>query len=253
LKITPLTRQDDGTYAAATAQKVISLELPAFISSHSAVTFTSLDPAWNTIYARTNERAVVLERKFGAGSIVLSADSYLFSNEALLKERQSALLAWFVGPARSVIFDETHLGVQEHRGVATLARKYRLHGFLAAVLLLAALFVWRYAFSLVPPSQEQVRRETGDWVAGKESAAGFTNLLRRNISPRALLATCLEEWNKSCRHRASVQKLERMQAIIDIENARPAREINPVKAYQQIAQVMARAPRRASPSAHRKT
>jgi hypothetical protein len=249
LQISPLTRQDDGINTAAPAEKVASLDLPAFISSHTAVTLTALDPVWNTIYARTNDRPVVLERKFGAGSIALSADSFLFSNEALLKERQSALLAWFVGPARSVIFDETHLGVQEHRGVATLARQYRLHGFLAAVLVLAALFVWRYGFSLVPASEEQVRRETGDWVAGKESAAGFTNLLRRNIPPRALLSACLEEWNKSCRHRASLPKLERMQAIIDAENARPTRETNPVKAYQQIAQVMARSSRRGSQSA----
>ena len=253
LKIFPLARRDDGTYAAVDADKIASLPASTSISCHTALTFAPVDSAWNTIYARTNDRPVILERKFGQGSIALSADSFLFSNEALLKERLSHLLAWFVGPSGVVIFDETHLGVQEHRGVATLARKYRLHGFLAAVLLLAALFVWRYAFSLLPRSEDQLSRNAVDWIAGKESAAGFTNLLRRNISPRALLATCLQEWNKSCRRRASPGKLERLQTIIDAENSRPARDTNSVAAYREIAQTLARTSPPGPPAAHSKT
>jgi len=59
--------------------------------------------------------------------------------------------------------------VQEHRGVATLARKYRLHGFVAGLLLLAGLFVWRYGFSLMPPYEQELQRERGEFVTGKES------------------------------------------------------------------------------------
>lgn len=214
--------------------------LPEEISSHTALFFDKLDPAWRIIYARTNDQAVLIERRLGSGSVVLAADSYWFSNEALLKERQSQLLAWFTGPVHTAIFDETHLGVQEHHGVAALARKYRLHGFVGGLLLLAGLFVWRYGFSLVPPYEEELQRERGEFVTGKESAAGFANLLRRNISSRELLKVCLEEWNRSCRRGVALPRLQKIQTIIDAQNGLPERERDPVVTYRQISEALAR-------------
>ena len=181
-----------------------------------------------------------MERKLGAGSIVLCADSYWFSNEGLFRNRQPRLLAWCAGPVHKTIFDETHLGVQEQRGVAALARKYRLHGLVGGLAMLAGLVVWRYGFSLVPPYEEELQRERGEFVIGKESAAGFTNLLRRNISPRALLQVCLEEWNKSCRHRMPLPRLQKVQSVIDAQNALPERQRDPVQTYRRISQALAR-------------
>src|SRR5207237_5433411 len=128
------------------------------------------------------------------GSIVLAADSYLFSNEALWKERSSELLAWMVGPSQRVLFDETHLGVEESPGISMLARKYRLHGLFAGLLLLAGLFVWKNATSFIPPYEETVQREQPELVAGKDSASGFVNLFRRNLPAPHLLAVFLSEW-----------------------------------------------------------
>jgi len=82
---------------------------------------------------------------------VLAADSYFTSNEALLHERHPKLLAWLVGAGTRAVFDETHLGVAENPGMAALARKYRLHGVAAVLLLLAVLHVWGSAASLLPP------------------------------------------------------------------------------------------------------
>jgi len=246
LDFAPLTRDEEKNYLPATAHRVAPGDLPLSIACHTALTLQDLDPAWQTIYARTNDAAVIMERKLGSGSIVLSCDSYLFSNEALLKERGPQLLSWFAGPAGSAIFDETHLGAQEHRGVATLARKYRLHGFVAALVIFCGLFVWKYAFTLIPPHEEELQRERSQWVTGKESAAGFTNLLRCNIAPRALLKTCLEEWNRSCRKGVPLPKLEKVQKIIDTENARSDKELDPIGAYRQISQALARTPVRGS-------
>ena len=242
--VAALERNKANAFLPAIATKESDDQLPDEVSCHSALFFDKLDPAWRVVYARTNDQAVLVERRLGSGSIVLAADSYWFSNEALLNDRQPQLLAWFTGPTHTAIFDETHLGVQEHRGVATLARKYRLHGLVAGLLLLTALFVWRYGFSLVPPYEEELRREQGEFVSGKESAAGFANLLRRNISSRELLKICLEEWNKSCRHGVPLPRLQRIQSVIDAQNALPERERDPIATYRQISEALSRSARR---------
>jgi hypothetical protein len=183
---------------------------------------------------------VVIERTMGRGSIVLCADSFPFSNEALRREREPELLAWFVGLAREVIFDETHLGVQEDPGVATLARKYRLGGVFAALLILAGLFIWKNSASFMPPYEEQLARERGELVEGKDSAAGFINLLRRNIPPADLMKVCLEQWNAHFAHtrKPSEAKLGAMQKVIDAENALEPRQRNPVKMYREFCEVL---------------
>jgi len=219
--------------------------LPRSISVHTAMHFDKLDPDWRAIYARvtgTNLLPVIVERKMGKGSIVLSADSFYFSNESLRRERETELLAWFVGPAREVVFDETHLGVQENPGVATLARKYRLGGVVAALLILAGLFIWKNSASFMPPYEEQLARERGEQVEGKDSAAGFINLLRRNIAPADLMKICLEHWNVHFAHarRPSPAKLEAMQGVIDAENLLEPRQRNPVATYRKLSEILSK-------------
>src|SRR5437867_8934923 len=77
-------------------------------------------------------------------------------------------------------------------------------------------------------------------VLGKESAAGFVNLLRRNIPSRDVLNVCLAEWQKSFAHGAKVSptKLERIQAIIAAENALRPSQRNSIKAYRTIHQIL---------------
>jgi hypothetical protein len=217
--------------------------LPRSIRLHSGLHFGSLGEGWRAIYARvegTNVHPVVIERSLGRGSIVLCADSFPFSNEALRTKRAPELLAWFIGPARRVIFDETHLGVQEHPGVATLARQYRLGGVFVALLVLALLFVWRNSVSFLPPREEQLARERGELVEGRDSAAGFINLLRRNIAPAHLMKVCLEQWNAHFAHtrKPSGAKLEAMQKIIDAENALEPRQRNPVRMYRELCSIL---------------
>jgi Domain of unknown function (DUF4350) len=163
------------------------------ISWHSAVHFKDSGPVWKTI-CTSNELPVMLERSLGDGTIVLASDSYFLSNEAMRRERHADLLAWLIGPNRRVIFDETHLGISENPGISTLMRRYHLGGLLAGLLVLAVLVVWKNAARVLPSAE--TRAAADEVVLGKESFAGFVNLLRRNVAPPELLPLSVEQWSK---------------------------------------------------------
>ncbi|MBI5383351.1 MAG: DUF4350 domain-containing protein [Verrucomicrobia bacterium] len=236
----PAGRDERGTYKPITAKRKTVAPVPESVEWHSASYFETNDPVWRAVYVRERERPVAMERRLGGGSMVLLTDSYLFSNEALRQHREPALLAWLVGPARRVIFEETHLGVEEAPGLATLARQYRLHGVFLALLLLAALYIWRNSVPFMPPPEEQLAWEHGDAVLGKESAAGFVNLLRRNIRGSDVLAVCFAEWKKSCGRGIAAPRLHQVQAVVEAEASGPARSRNSVEAYRKCCAVLAR-------------
>lgn len=224
------------TYEPATVVNQTDLPLPAKLDWHSAMIFTNLDKSWQTIYARGGN-PVLVERRSGAGAIAMATDSYFLSNEAMRKARHADLLAWVVGPGQAVVFDEAHLGITESPGVAALMRKYRLHGLAAGLILLAGLFIWKNSMSLVPPCPDEAQP---GYVAGKEAAAGFVNLLRRNIAPRDLLNVCFAEWTKSLARGGAhvIARVDQAQALIEAENARPPGQRNPVRTYQEICRAL---------------
>jgi hypothetical protein len=228
---------DGDIYAPASVTNKTDLPLPQKLDWHSGAIFTNCDSAWRTIYAR-GTNAVVIERKFGKGSVVIATDSYFISNEAMEGDRHADLLAWLVGENKNIVFDEAHLGVVETSGVAVLMRKYRLHGLAAGLLLLAGLFIWKNSSSLVPPQTEE---KPDDFVAGKDAASGFVNLLRRSIAPRDLLATCFAEWKKSGTPagKFSSTRVQQAEAIFQSENSLPNKDRNPVEAYKNISQALA--------------
>jgi hypothetical protein len=212
------------------------LKLPKMLNWHSAMIFTNLDAAWQTVYAR-GTNPVVVERRFGAGTVVMASDSYFVSNEALTVDRHPDLLAWFVGPARDVVFDEAHLGIVESSSITSLMRKYRLHGMVAGFVLLAVLFIWKNSSTFAPTHP---RPESEDSVMGRQVVDGFVNLLRRNIAPRDLLTTCFEEWTKSLGRGTgySITRVDEAQAVIEAENARAQTERKPVRAYREICRAL---------------
>jgi hypothetical protein len=227
--------QADGVYKPARAVNRTDLLLPRTLDWHSGLVFTNLGSTWHIIYAR-GSHAVLIERKFGPGSVVMATDSYFVSNEAMEKDRHADLLAWLIGANKNVVFDESHFGIVETSGIAMLMRKYRLQGLAAGFLLLAGLFIWKNASSLVPPHAEQ---EQQDYIAGKDSAAGFVNLLRRSLAPRDLLSICFAEWKKSGGSgRYSAARQQQAEAVFQAENALPARNRNPITAYKNICSIL---------------
>ena len=207
--------------------------LPDTIDWHSSVVLTNLSAPWRVIYAR-GEYAVVAERTFGRGSVVLATDSYFLSNQAMWEKREPRLLAWLIGPTRLVVFDEAHLGVVESPGVAGLMRKYHLSGLVGGLILLAGLFVWKNSFSLVPPYAGEVR---SPYIPGKDSTVGFINLLRRNIPSRDVLEVCFEQWTRSLFNRGNyrIAAVDHAQTIMERERAQPPASRNPVRAYREIS------------------
>jgi hypothetical protein len=132
------------------------------------------------------------ERSFGAGTIVLAADTFALSNEGLRDARKTQLIAALAGPAHRILFDENHFGVVETGSVAKLMRKYHLEGAIAILALVAGLFLWRSASSLLPPR----RATTDEAIGGRDSLAGMTALLHRGIQERDLMDTCFAEWSR---------------------------------------------------------
>lgn len=206
--------------------------LPNTLSWHTSVAFRNASEPWRALYTRSG-KPVILERRWGRGTLVLIADSYAFSNQALRVERQTPFVLWCLGESRRVWFDETHLGVEESPGVATLARRYRLDGLALGLLVFAGLFVWQTALSFLPRSESGY---LGDGeLAGRESAAGFVNLLRRGVAPGDLLSVCFQEWEKTAR-RDGISDA-RIQQARDCMTA--GSDQNPVQAYREVSLLLA--------------
>jgi hypothetical protein len=227
---------DGDHYSPVPVFKKGDLPLPDMLEWHSGLVFKEPGQDWQVIYSR-GTNAVVIERKFGAGSVVLATDSYFVSNEAMTKDRHADLLAWFIGTDKNVVFDESHFGIVETSGVATLMRKYRLEGLAGGLVLLAILFIWKNSMSLVPPVEEG-RRE--DFVTGKDSAGGFVNLLRRSIARRTILATCFAEWKKSTAQKGKnpASRLQRAEAIFTAEMSSSNNNPDPVELYKKISETL---------------
>jgi hypothetical protein len=70
---------------------------------------------------------------------------------------------------------------------------------------------------------------------GKDSTAGFVNLLRRNIPASDLIKTCLSEWRKSqTKDRFSETKIKRVTQLITAQ----AHGQNPATTYQEVCRLL---------------
>jgi hypothetical protein len=137
-------------------------------------------------------RSTVIERAFGSGTIVLTASSAVFANQNLAADRNSALLVRLIGDSTHVVFDESHLGVQDTGSVLGLVHKYRLDGALWGLLALAITFVWSNAAGFPPPAPSLAAATTG-----QDSRSGLAQLLRRQIPTVRIIDVCVSEWARS--------------------------------------------------------
>ena len=206
------------------------------LSWHSMLHFAQLSADWRTLY-ETKGGAVLIERPYGTGSIVLASDSYFISNEGLRKERAPQLLAWLPGRATRIVFDEESHGVREETGIMGLMKRNGLLPALGSLALIAVLFVWKNRMPLAPRHAERAAGE--EHVSGKDAGVGFVNLLRRSISQRDLLSTCVAEWTKSAECDAGDPRAAFVASVAEEENARPARQRDPVGAYRRVAKALA--------------
>lgn len=207
---------------------------PAMIPWRTTLYFDLKDAAWRTLYSWQQE-PVVVQRPWGRGTVVLLADSYLFSNEALRSHRCAGLLAWLTVPGHTVVFDEFHHGLARQPGIATLARQYRLHGVFGALLVVVALLGWRQAAVFVPPLRTE--KESGKPAMGRDTGQGLVDLARRHIQPSELLGVCFDAWqpgrDQSVSESLVAQVQGRVQAAVD-----NPKQNDPVKTYRQICELL---------------
>ncbi|MBI2423084.1 MAG: hypothetical protein HYV27_09670 [Candidatus Hydrogenedentes bacterium] len=173
--------------------------LPETVPWSSEIVFTEAAPEWTVIYERQGE-AVVMERRFGAGSVVLSSDSYLLTNEGVRDAACAPYVSWLLGDYHRVIFSESHLGLQEQPGFMKFIIRFRLHGLLLALLITAALLAWRAAYSVVP--RHSLAEDDAEQYEHRSRDASFVlvSLLHRSIPPDRIVATCVSEWSRSHPH-----------------------------------------------------
>lgn len=219
-------------------------DLPQVLTLRSGVGFEAGEP-WRPVYERGG-RAVALERPFGRGSLVVLSDASLLSNENLATSPEPSLIAWAVGPAERIVFDEHHLGVTRRPGVMTLMRQYGLHWAFIPLAILGLLFVWRSASPLAPRDMAMEFAPTPQEMDSRDSFEGLVNLLRRNLPEAKLLETCLEEWKKTdqarrpdrARHIADMERIARGRSNASPGRAPRGGEIP--EAYNEMARLLAR-------------
>jgi hypothetical protein len=213
--------------------------LPSEISWHTDLVFEPSESSWEVIYRRDGH-PVIIERPFKLGTIVLVADSYLFSNEALRAERHSALLARIIGSNSRIVFDEGHFGIYKVPGVAELIRTHGLHWFFFGIALIFVLFVWKNSSHFVPPVEDIIDETATDGTQGRDIFQGLISLLRRNIPAKDILKVSLNEWKKSLdiEERLHSEQLARIIGVIDMEQAVSENEVNPVKGYVTISRIL---------------
>jgi hypothetical protein len=206
------------------------------------VVFKELDEHWQ-ILLRLNDEPVLIQRKLGQGNIVLATSSFFLSNEAMLRDRQVALLAWLTGNPSRLTFDEFHHGLRSQESIAGMIRSHNLHGVIIILLLLAFLFVWKNSSSLLPRSGSQ--EKTTHQRIGRDQFEGMVNTLRLN-PPENLVVTALQQWAKSNRKwcQAHPEQLRKMHqaALEDPQQAEKtkntSRETQQVACYQAISRIL---------------
>jgi len=221
-------------------------DLPNKLPWRKGGALEGLEEDWTPLF-RVEDEVVAAERKFGEGSLLVLTDDYLFSNEGLLKHRYSGLLLWVLGDKRTVIFDETHLGVAETVGISTLIRRYRLSGFFIGLFLFMLLVVWRGASPLLPA--HAARGGENIIFADHSSEAGLGDLVRRSVPFSELPAEAFRKWKaafikSSNDKRHYREELEEIETVLSQYSASSTLKSKPLETHFKIQSIINRKKRK---------
>lgn len=208
---------------------------PAWFSQYR---FGDLGKQWKVVL-EVKDKPVVVERKWGKGSVVLASDSYFVSNEALHRGAEVEFLTWLLGGKTRIVFDETIHGSNETGGAMKLMRQYRVHGVFFGLLIFVALWAWRSA-SFLAPGDEAIERGLvggGGMVAGAETGSGFVDLLRRSIPSKTILKRCLSTFRSSNHSKLSAKQEGEIEQLVK-RHAENPRHFTAPDAYREITAVI---------------
>ncbi|MFH2047671.1 MAG: hypothetical protein ABIK92_21295 [Pseudomonadota bacterium] len=208
------------------------------VSWHSKLILTDLLKEWEVI-ATVDDDPVIIERKYGNGSIIICTDTYFISNEGLRNESTPALLTFMIGKNSNIIFDEAHLGIRKNPGITSLILKYNLYGPVIALFVFAILFIRKNSSHFLPPFDTVKAPQ----VSARDQSSGLISLLKRNINKDKLLNVCINEWEKSFAsgHKYSKHNMELLKKIRQTvqtkeDFTKPA--IEPVEGYRKIFKLL---------------
>ena len=210
--------------------------LPASIPWRAPLSFQLKDNSWETLYTWQGE-PVVVQRPWGDGKVVMLADSYLLSNEALRNHRYPGLLTWLVQPGNTFIFDESLKGLVEQPGMAGLARQYRLHGVFGALLVVVVLFIWRQSAIFITPVREERTAPYTQPAAGRDTSQGLVHLARQHIDTKTLLTICFQAWKTQAARHVPSSRTDELEAMVVNAAADPGKETQ-VKTYIEICELL---------------
>jgi hypothetical protein len=213
-------------------------DFPSGISWHTNLYFKLLDNRWQVLYL-CDGHPVIVERSYGRGTILLCADSFFVSNEALWSERHPQLLTRLVGQNSNIVFDEAHFGITKSPGVVGLIRHYRFHWFLATLAAIAFLFVWKNAGFFVPPYKD-ADSSSNDVVSEKDYTQGLVALLRRNIPRSGILQVSVQEWEQTYKKDQRVRPVtfDRIKGVIHTQTNSHKKQTDPVEGYARISRII---------------
>jgi hypothetical protein len=196
---------------------------------YTALWFDKLAPEW-AVKKTYRNHPVWIERPWLNGSIVLLADSWMLSNEALAHEPDAAAVAQLVGASHRVVFDEQHLGLTEGGSVAGLMRQYRLHGLIAALLVLAGLYIWKNSSAFLP----RVTPVSFDAAGGFSAASGLVTLLERSVPPPQLLDICIAEYQSTAGRALAEEPRRKLEETL----RQTGLAADPARGYENIRQAL---------------
>ena len=176
----------------------------------------SVNPDW-TVVQGDRERADIVERSFGTGSLVLVASSTAFTNGAMAESPDIGLLVSILGASEPIVFDEEHLGIVEAGSVMKLMGALHLQGVLFGLLIPVGLFVWRVSASFPPAA----RSEPTQHMKGRHSFSGLIALLRRNLASADLAAACWQEWLKGAPRAPTPERRAQVERELIARGAQP--------------------------------
>jgi hypothetical protein len=221
------------------ALRVLDLSAPATLPWYGRFCFDVRTNGWETVY-EVKGKPVIIQKKMGLGMMVLCADTFLFSNEALARERSPDFLLWATGGAKRIVFDETHLGIARGSSIMVVLREYRLQGLFFGLILLAALWVWKNGSNFVPPYKEEA--EDAGAIEGKTAREGIVHLLEQNLAFDDLPVVCLREWSRSHPNLNTFDaaRLKEAEATLAQYQQLPKKERKPLEIYQRLTHLLAK-------------
>lgn len=136
------------------------------IAPRRGIAAHSLLPRMVALYA-AGPRVAVARESIGRGDLIVVADPEIFTNDQLRAGHHLPfLLALCGGPARPLLFDETVHGLSGNDGPLAMLQDWNLGPFLALLLGVAALIVWRGSTRVGAPedSYRETRSDAVDLV-----------------------------------------------------------------------------------------